>query len=89
MKTFTIGFDLSSASGLELSFDERAKAEHISYLAKTEHYEMVLKGVIWKGVWINTSVTWKSQEWSKLSQTIMRQSLLANLAKLYCLAVGR
>ncbi len=43
MKTFTVGFDLSSASGLELSFDERAKAEHISYLAKTEHYEMVLK----------------------------------------------
>lgn len=43
MKTFTIGFDLSSASGLELSFDERAKTEHISYLAKTEHYEMVLK----------------------------------------------
>jgi asparagine synthase (glutamine-hydrolysing) len=43
IKTFTVGFDLSSASGLELSFDERAKAEHISYLAKTEHYEMVLK----------------------------------------------
>ena len=43
MKTFTIGFDLSSASGMELSFDERDKAEHISYLTKTEHYEMVLK----------------------------------------------
>ena len=43
MKTFTIGFDLSSASDLELSFDERAKAEYISSLAKTEHYEMVLK----------------------------------------------
>ena len=43
LKSFTIGFDLSSASGLELSFDERSKAEHISYLAKTEHYEMVLK----------------------------------------------
>jgi asparagine synthase (glutamine-hydrolysing) len=43
LKTFTIGFDLSSANGLELSFDERASAEHISYLAKTEHYEMVLK----------------------------------------------
>lgn len=43
MKTFTIGFDLSSASGLELAFDERVKAEHISYLAGTEHYEMVLK----------------------------------------------
>ncbi|MBX3486363.1 MAG: asparagine synthase (glutamine-hydrolyzing) [Candidatus Paracaedibacteraceae bacterium] len=43
MKTFTVGFDLRSASGLELSFDERTRAEYISYLAKTEHYEMVLK----------------------------------------------
>jgi asparagine synthase (glutamine-hydrolysing) len=42
-KTFTIGFDLHSASGLELVFDERAKAEHMSYLFGTEHYEMVLK----------------------------------------------
>lgn len=43
MKTFTCGFDLSSASGLELNFDERAGAERMSYLFKTEHYEMVLK----------------------------------------------
>lgn len=43
IKTFTCGFDLSSASGLELAFDERQKAEHLSYLFKTEHYEMVLK----------------------------------------------
>lgn len=43
MKTFTCGFDLSSASGIELGFDERAKAEYMSYLFKTEHYEMVLK----------------------------------------------
>jgi asparagine synthase (glutamine-hydrolysing) len=43
IKTFTCGFDLTSASGLELAFDERAKAEHMSYLFKTEHYEMVLK----------------------------------------------
>ena len=43
MKTFTIGFDLNSASGLEINFDEREKAEHTSYLAQTEHYEMVLK----------------------------------------------
>jgi asparagine synthase (glutamine-hydrolysing) len=43
LKSFTIGFDLSSASGLELSFDERAKAEYVSYLAKSEHYQMVLK----------------------------------------------
>jgi asparagine synthase (glutamine-hydrolysing) len=43
MKTFTCGFDLTSASGLELAFDERSKAEYMSYCFKTEHYEMVLK----------------------------------------------
>jgi len=43
MLTFTCGFDLSSASGIELTFDERAKAERMSYRFGTEHYEMVLK----------------------------------------------
>lgn len=43
MKTFTCGFDLHSASGIELSYDEREKAEYMSYCFKTEHYEMVLK----------------------------------------------
>ncbi len=43
LKSFTCGFDLSSASGLELSFDERRKAEYMSNLYKTEHYEIVLK----------------------------------------------
>ena len=43
LKTFTCGFDLSSASGIELSFDERAQAEYMSALFKTEHYQMVLK----------------------------------------------
>ena len=43
MKTFTVGFDLTSASGLEMSFDERVKSEFMSYHFKTEHYEMVLK----------------------------------------------
>ena len=43
LKTFTCGFDLNSASGIELAFDERAKAEAMSYHFKTEHYEMVLK----------------------------------------------
>ena len=41
--SFTIGFDMTSASGLELAFDERAPAERMSYLFGTEHYEMVLK----------------------------------------------
>jgi asparagine synthase (glutamine-hydrolysing) len=43
LKSFTCGFDLSSASGIELAFDERTKAEAMSALFKTEHYEMVLK----------------------------------------------
>jgi len=43
LKTFTGGFDLSSASGLELGFDERRKAEFLSNRYKTEHYEVVLK----------------------------------------------
>jgi asparagine synthase (glutamine-hydrolysing) len=43
IKTFTCGFDLSSASGIELGFDERERAEAMSALFKTEHYEMVLK----------------------------------------------
>jgi asparagine synthase (glutamine-hydrolysing) len=43
LKTFTCGFDLSSASGMELSFDERQKAEFLSSRYGTEHYEVVLK----------------------------------------------
>jgi asparagine synthase (glutamine-hydrolysing) len=43
LATFTGGFDLTSASGLELGFDERRKAETMSYLFRTEHYETVLK----------------------------------------------
>lgn len=43
IKSFTCGFDLNSASGLELGFDEREQSEIMSYLFKTEHYEMVLK----------------------------------------------
>lgn len=43
IKSFTCGFDLNSASGVELGYDERAPAEYMSYLFKTEHYEMVLK----------------------------------------------
>ncbi len=43
MKSFTCGFDLHSAAGLELGYDERRQAEYMSHLSKTEHYEMVLK----------------------------------------------
>ena len=43
IKTFTCGFDMRTAQGIELGFDEREKSEFMSYLFKTEHYEMVLK----------------------------------------------
>lgn len=43
LTSVTVGFDLSSASGLELYFDERARAERLSYLFQTEHYQAVLK----------------------------------------------
>ncbi len=43
MRTFTCGFDLSSASGVELDFDEREAAENTSRVLKTEHHAIVLK----------------------------------------------
>ena len=43
MRTFTIGFDTRSISGLELAYDERDRAEYMASLCKTEHYEMILK----------------------------------------------
>ena len=43
LKTFTVGFDMNSVSGMELAYDERSASEYLSYLFKTEHYEMVLK----------------------------------------------
>jgi asparagine synthase (glutamine-hydrolysing) len=43
LNTFTVGFDMTSRFGLEPGDDEREKAEAISYLAKSEHYEAVLK----------------------------------------------
>ncbi|MCC6534000.1 MAG: asparagine synthase (glutamine-hydrolyzing) [Burkholderiales bacterium] len=43
IKSFTCGFDLHSASGVEMGYDERVTAEFMSYKFKTEHYEMVLK----------------------------------------------
>ena len=42
LHTFCGGFDLSSASGLELGFDERPAAELMSNQFKTEHYEIVM-----------------------------------------------
>lgn len=42
LASFTVGFDMSSVSGLELGFDERKHSEFLANLLKTEHYEAVL-----------------------------------------------
>ncbi len=41
--SITGGFDMSSSSGLEMGADERPRAERLSYLFQSEHYEVVLK----------------------------------------------
>ena len=43
LATFTVGFDMTSSGGLEIAADERVKAEAMSYVFKTEHFESVLK----------------------------------------------
>ena len=43
LKTFTCGFDLTSASGIELTFDERVKAELMSEFIGSENHQIVLK----------------------------------------------
>ena len=42
LKTFTIGYNMSSISGLELAYDERKKAKYLSDLNNTDHYEAIL-----------------------------------------------
>jgi asparagine synthase (glutamine-hydrolysing) len=42
LMTFTGGFDVSSVSGLELGFDERADAESVARSFRTEHYQMIM-----------------------------------------------
>lgn len=42
LHTFSGGFDLSSASGMEMGFDERPASEEMANRFKTEHYEVVM-----------------------------------------------
>ena len=42
IRSFTAGFDLTSAAGLELGCDERGAAEMMAHQFGTEHYEVVL-----------------------------------------------
>lgn len=42
LTTFTCGFDMSEASGVEANYDERRDAELMANYFKTEHYEQVI-----------------------------------------------
>ena len=42
LKTFTCGFDMSEATGVEANYDERRDAELMANHFKTEHYEQVM-----------------------------------------------
>jgi asparagine synthase (glutamine-hydrolysing) len=42
LMTFTGGFELSLAAGIEMNFDERAPAEQLASIFGTDHYEMVM-----------------------------------------------
>lgn len=43
LRSFTVGFDLNSASGLELGFDERIKAQAMAAHFGTEHFDTEIK----------------------------------------------
>lgn len=60
LATFTLGFDLSSVSGLELVFDERADAELVARTFRTEHYEMVLHAG--DMAWVLPRVIWHLED---------------------------
>ncbi len=83
LKTFTCGFDLHSASGLELGFDERETAESMSYLFKTEHYEMVLKAGDMER--ILPRLTWRLEEpgSDRAIRTFMSPNWPVSLSKWY------
>lgn len=42
LTTFTAGFDMSAATGVEANYDERRDAELMANYFKTEHYEQVI-----------------------------------------------
>lgn len=60
LTTFTGGFDLSSASGLERGFDERRAAEVMANLFKTEHYEVVMHAGDME--WVLPKLIWHQED---------------------------
>ena len=60
LMSFTGGFDLSSVSGLEATFDEREPAEFMSNYFGTEHYEMVMHSG--DMAWVMPKIIWHLED---------------------------
>ncbi|HEV3261793.1 MAG TPA: asparagine synthase (glutamine-hydrolyzing) [Gemmataceae bacterium] len=60
LTTFTGGFDLTSASGMEVQFDERRSAEVLANLLKTEHYEVVMHAGDME--WVLPQLIWHQED---------------------------
>lgn len=60
LMSFTGGFDLSSVSGMEATFDEREPAEFMSNCFGTEHYEMVMHSG--DMAWVMPKIVWHLED---------------------------
>jgi asparagine synthase (glutamine-hydrolysing) len=60
LNTFTCGFDLSSATGFELGFDERSPSELMASTFKTTHYETVLNSLSMQ--WVMPRMVWHLED---------------------------
>ncbi len=60
LMSFTGGFDLSSVSGLETTFDEREPAEFMASCFGTEHYEMVMHSG--DMAWVMPKLVWHLED---------------------------
>ena len=88
MKSFTTGFDLHSASGVELAFDEREQAERMSYFFKTEHYEMVLKAETWSGLCRASLIILRNHALVRATQISYAAQLAAKFVKVVLAGTG-
>jgi asparagine synthase (glutamine-hydrolysing) len=89
INSFTCGFDLNSASGVELGFDERSTAEYMSYVFKTEHYEMVLKAGDMERIDAFAGMAYRrASGWAELSRTITRRKLASKFVKVVLSGAG-
>ena len=83
LKTFTCGFDVTSASGIERGFDERVAAEALSAEFKTEHYEVVLKSGDMERCIEEFAYHLEEREWVNHTQIFMLLNLRQSLSKSY------